>query len=69
MSDRLIIKATFLLGDKLRTNNLKIKMLGEEVQMFLDNGHSRNGTKKFAHFRMDQKAMKQLMEFLQNNLK
>jgi len=38
MSERLIIKATFLLDEKLRTNNLKIKMLGEEVQMFLDNG-------------------------------
>lgn len=65
----LTLRDEFELGGQMRTNNLKVKMVDDNAQIFVNNGHTRDGGKKRAHFRLSQAMMKEMMEFLQNNLK
>ena len=53
----------------LRINHLKGKIIDGQMQIFISNGKRKDGTRIDAAIRLSQENMKQLLEFLQCNIK
>jgi len=64
MSERLILKQAFELDGNNRFNTMKFNALDDgAIQVYVSNGDHRG------YFRMYEKEQKQLLEFLQRNVK
>jgi hypothetical protein len=62
--DRLILKQPFEMNGEARSNTLKLNLLPDgNIQVYISNGDHRG------YFRLYEKEQKELMEFLQRNIK
>ena len=62
--NRLILKQSFELGGEQRCNTMKFNALEDRaIQVYISNGEHRG------YFRMYPKEQKELLEFLQRNIK
>ena len=62
--DRLILKQPFEMNGEARSNTLKLNLLPDgNIQVYISNGEHRG------YFRLYEKEQKELMEFLQRNIK
>lgn len=70
-TDKIVLKQSFIhpVARMVRINSFKAAMRDDELQIFVDNGKSKDGRKNRAGIRLNQYQMKQLVNMLQLNIK
>ncbi len=69
MSNFLKIKVEFEIDGKKRVNKIALHKMDDNLIISIENGKSSNGFEKWAKIRLNQEQQKQVVEFVQRNIK